>query len=846
MNTSEKKIYSYLLAAGVIFILLLIMFFPALQGKTIFQEDVLSWKANAKEALDYHKKTGEQAYWANNVFSGMPTYQITLKHGGNLFLHVDKLLTLFLPFFMGYIFLMFTGFYLFTRWLKIDHRAALLGALAFTLSSYFFIILAVGHNSKAHAIAYMVPYLLSVFFLYRGKYVLGGLLTTAILALNLSCNHVQVTYYLAFMVLFLVISELVHAIKDKAIKRFFTAAGIHLLSVTFAVLINFSNIYTTYEYAKHTIRGKSELIHKENQKGLDKNYITAWSYSPSETWTLIIPNAKGGASQPIKIEHANLLSSINKPELRGFIGDWSQYWGEQPGTSGPVYTGIVITFLFLLSLFWSSHPLKWPLLLISILATMLSWGHHLSWLTDFFIKYVPLYDKFRAPSMWLIVVEVTIPLLAIFVIHDFITKKEELRKKQKSLLILGGTLAFILLLFLLTPSTFFSFISSNDMQLIEQYKNYYTNQFNDPAQINQINLFFDEFQQELASVRQDIFVKDVSRSLIFLILTFLVIWVYIKWKIKPAFLVITLGLLIAIDMIPVNKRYLNERSFVSKAKAEKPFIPTLADSYILQDNSEGHRVLNLSVNTFNDATPSYFHRNIGGYHAAKLMRYQELIENQISPEIQFLIHQIQNAVSPERLDSVLAKMSVLNMLNTKYIILNKDAQPLVNPYHCGFAWFVNSYHMVENADEEIIRVGEINPRVEAVIDKRFAQKLSSIDLSKRDTAATIVRKNITPNELSFEVNTSTTQLAVISEIWYPEWEVFIDGKKADLLRVNYVLRGVVVPAGAKEITMKIHPQAFIMSSWVSLTSSLVVLLIIFAVSIIYFLRFKKQEIIKND
>jgi len=841
MNSSEKKYLSYLLAAGVILALLLIMFYPALEGKTIFQEDVLSWKANAKEALDYHKKTGEQAYWANNVFSGMPTYQITIKHWGNLFLHIDKLLTLFLPFFMGIIFLMFAGFYLFTRWLKIDHRAALLGAIAFTLSSYFFIILAVGHNSKAHAIAYMLPYLISVFFLYRGKFILGGLLTTAILALELSCNHIQVTYYLAFMVLFLVVSEFIYAIKEKRIKLFFIAAGIHVISVLFAVLINFSNIYTTYKYSKYTIRGKSELSKKENTKGLDKSYITAWSYSPSETWTLIIPNAKGGASQPIKIENQELLSSINKPEVRGFIGDWSQYWGEQPGTSGPVYVGMVVTFLFLLSLFWSSHPLKWPLFLISLLATVLSWGHHASWLTDFFIKYVPFYDKFRAPSMWLIVVELTIPLLAVFLIHDLITQKEALLKKLKSFYIIGGSLAFILLLFWVTPTTFFSFISSNDTQYIEQYKNYFAQQVQDPSQTAQIEAFFNDFQQELVNIRVAIFQKDVMRSFLFLALTFLVLLGYLKWKIKPTYLITALGLLIAIDMIPVDKRYLNEKSFVPKAKAERPFVPSLADSYILQDNPDGYRVLNLTVNVFNDATTSYFHRNIGGYHAAKLMRYQELIENQLSPEIRLLISQLQNGVSPERLDSSLAKLGIINMLNTKYIIINKDAQPIVNPHYCGFAWFVKKFHLVDHADEEIIRVGEINPRYEAVIDKRFANLLKTLDLSHRDTTASIVRTKITPNEVSFKVNTTTPQLAVISEIWYPEWEVFIDGKKANLLRVNYVLRGVIVPAGAKEITMKIHPKTFIMSLWISFASSTLILLLLVGAGVTFYLKQKKEQ-----
>ncbi|MCX7696949.1 MAG: YfhO family protein [Bacteroidales bacterium] len=844
MSTFRDKYLSYVVAGIFILVLLLIMFYPALEGKTILQEDVMSWKANSKEAFDYYHKTGKQAFWANNVFSGMPTYQITIKHWGNLFLHVDKALTLFLPFFMGIIFLIFTGFYLFTRWLKMNHSAALLGALAFTLSSYFFIILAVGHNSKAHAIAYMVPYLISVFFLYRGKYLLGTLLTAAILALELSCNHVQVTYYLAFMVLFLVISEFIHAIKEKAFKRFFVAAGLHLASVLIAILVNFSNIYTSYQYAKETIRGKSELTSKENVKGLDKSYITQWSYSPGETWTLIIPNAKGGASQPIKIDGKRFLSSVENPQVRGFLGEWHQYWGEQPFTSGPVYAGIVISFLFLLSLFLSSHPLKWPLLAISLLALVLSWGHHASWLTNFFIDYIPLYDKFRAPSMWLIVLEITIPLLAVFFIHDLLTRKEELQKKIKVLYITGGIMTFILLLFYLSPSSFFSFISSNDTSMIEQYKNYFSQQSSDPAQNAQINAFFENFEQELIGLRIQIFKQDVLRSLIFLLLTFTLLWAYFKWKFKPIVLVSGLALFIAADMIPVNKRYLNNKNFVSKAKAEKPFTASFADMHILQNNPEGHRTLNLSVNTFNDATTSYFHRSIGGYHAAKLMRYQELIENQISPQIKLLTSYLQNNITPEKLDTVLSRMNILNMLNTRYIIVNPNAQPIINPHHCGFAWFVDRAIIVENADEEIQRVGEIDPKREVTVDKRFAHLFKSIDFTHRDTSATIQRTNITPNEVSFTVQTTTPQLAVISEIWYPEWEVYIDGKKVDLLRVNYVLRGVVVPAGAKEITMKIYPHAFIMSSWISLASSIILLGAISTALFFYFRKntsFRKNE-----
>ncbi|HPS83004.1 MAG TPA: hypothetical protein PLA88_01725 [Bacteroidales bacterium] len=428
-----KKLAPYLVALGIIFIVLIVLFQPALEGKTLKQDDVVSWNANSAEARDYYEKTGEQAFWAENVFSGMPTYMITIKHVGNLFLQVDKFMRLFLPFFMGFVFIGFAGFLLFTRILKLNVWAGIAGALAFALSSYFIVILSVGHNAKAHAIAYMAPYLISVYMTYRGKYTMGGLLAAFFLALEIAANHIQITYYLAFVVLIFVVFEAVWAVIDKQIKRFLLASGVLLIGLILAVGVNFSTLYVSYEYSKETIRGKSELTHadKNDSKGLDKSYIYGWSYGISETFTFLIPNYSGGASQPIEIENKDMLKKVDDQQIRKIVAGWPQYWGEQPGTSGPVYVGAVVMFLFVLGLIISKNRLKWPLFIAGALSVMLAWGGNFTTLSDFFVDYVPMYNKFRAPSMWLVIAELIIPIIFVLGVHELVSNADRLKEKTR-------------------------------------------------------------------------------------------------------------------------------------------------------------------------------------------------------------------------------------------------------------------------------------------------------------------------------------------------------------------------------------------------------------------------------
>lgn len=827
MKIDFKKILPYLIAFGAIMLILVVMFYPALQGKTISQEDIKSWNAASKEARDYHELTGEQAYWAGTMFGGMPVYQITIQHVGNLFLQVDKLLTLFMPFFMGYIFLAFVGFFFMVEVLKLNKWAALAGAIAFALSSYFMVVLQAGHNAKAHAMAYMAPYLIAIYLTYRGKYLKGGLLAAVVLALELSCNHIQITYYLAFTVLIFVIFEAVWAVMEKQIKRFLIGSAVLILGVVLAIGVNFSNLYTTYEYSKETIRGKSELSTQSaaDAKGLDKTYIYGWSYGIGETWSLMIPNVKGGASQDIKIDNKDKLSGID-PQAKKMVGDWSQYWGEQPGTSGPVYAGALVMFFFVLGLFVVKHRLKWPMIVAGAFSIMLAWGGNFTALSDIFVDNLPLLNKFRAPSMWLVIAELVIPFIFVLALHELVTNTEKLKDKMNALYIAFGLTGGVAFIFWLMPNMFFGFISGAEQQSFDNYR----------AQGYQI----DDFISALTSVRVAIFKADALRSFLFILAGGILTFLLLKKKIKaPLFIGLVIAL-VTIDMVQVDKRYINESHFKPKRKVENPFTPSAADQMIMADNTAGARVLNLSVSTFNDATTSNYHRSTGGYHAAKLMRYQELIENQISPEISLLAENLKEGTTMGRIDTVFTNLGVLNMLNTKYFILDPSRPPLVNTHAFGHAWFVDSYILAQNADEEIQRVGEIDPHSEAVIDKRYEAALNGLSIQP-DSNASIERISYNPNELVFKSNSTSPQLAVFSEIWYPEWELFIDGTQADLIRADYVLRAAVIPAGEHQIVMNIHPKAFLMSTKVSLASSLILLLMVAGFFVKLYLDSKKKK-----
>ncbi|MCF8333448.1 MAG: YfhO family protein [Bacteroidales bacterium] len=797
-NIDIKQFFPHITALVIFLLIALIYMNPVLSGKKVQQGDIANYKGMSKEIRDFRNETGEEPLWTNSMFGGMPAYQISIKYPSNWIDDVDEIFRLGLPRPADYLWLNMVGFFILLLAMGVNPWLSIVGAIAYAFSSYFFIIIEAGHNSKAHAMTYMAPVLAGVILTYRGKYILGGILTMLFVALEVSCNHFQITYYLVIILIILGIGELVFHLKEKQTRHFLKATGILLVAGLIAIGPSITNILLTQEYSKHTIRGESELsTNKDNRtSGLDKDYATRWSYGKEETFTLLIPNTKGGASGRIGQDPDN-LKDVDNQRLKQIIGQQNHYWGNQPFTSGPVYVGAIIVFLFILGLFIVKGRLKWILLAATILSIMLSWGDNLMWFTNFWLENVPLYNKFRTVSMTLVIAELCIPVLAFMALYKIYRKPSIIREKQREFLIALGLTAGISLILYLLPQTFFNFISEQEVNMFNQQKN------SQPQYANQINLIL----EELKSVRVDIFKADAIRSFFFIILGAGLIFLYSLKKLKTKYLILGLGILITIDMWGVNKRYLNNDDFVSKRVVNNPFQPTRADKQIMKDDDPNFRVFNTTVSTFNDASTSYFHKSIGGYHGAKLRRYQELIDYHISKQNQ----------------------NVLNMLNTKYFIVKEnDGKPVArrNPGAMGNAWFVENYEIVANADEEINALNDFNPEKTAFVDKRFEERLSGKSFEK-DTTASIELTHYEPNHLVYQSKTNKEQLAVFSEIYYPNgWQVYIDGEPADHFRVNYVLRAMVVPEGEHKIEFKFQPATYYTGENIALVSSILVLLLL--------------------
>ncbi|MDZ7778293.1 MAG: hypothetical protein U5L09_23075 [Bacteroidales bacterium] len=723
--------------------------------------------------------------------------RISVKYTSNLIKDIDSILRLGLPRPADYVFLTMLGFFILLLALGVNPWLSIVGAIAFAFSSYFFIILEAGHNSKAHAIAYMAPVLAGVLLTYRGKYLLGAILTLLFASLEIATNHLQITYYLLIILIAMGIGELVFHIKEKMLPQFFKATGILLVAGLLAVGPNITNLLLTNEYSSYTIRGESELTENQNNKtsGLDKDYATQWSYGIEETFSLLIPNVKGGGTGMIgnKVDD---LSDVNR-QWRQAVAQQNAYWGNQPFTSGPVYAGAIIVFLFVLGLFIVRNRLKWILLAVTVLAVMLSWGHNMMGVTNFFLEYVPGYNKFRTVSMTLVIAELAIPLLAMMALFAVYKNPGILKEKQKQFLIALGVTAGLTLIFYLTPATFFDFFSDQEVTAFEQQSN------NEPQFADQIAIFTDQLKQ----VRISIFRADALRSILFIVLAAGTLYLYSLRKLKAGVMIAVVGVLILIDMWGVNKRYLNEDNFTSKRNVEQPFKPTQADKQILADNDPHFRVFNLTVSSFNDASTSYFHKSIGGYHGAKLRRYQELIDHHISNN----------------------NMKVLNMLNTKYFIMKDDngrPQARRNPDALGNAWFVENYKIVADADEEIAALDTFNPAETAIIDRRFSKHIEGVTLSETPDAA-IRLESYAPNHLVYESEAPGQQLAVFSEIYYPlGWNAYIDGEPVPHFRANYVLRALVIPEGTHTIAFKFEPQAYQTGQTIALISSILVILLV--------------------
>ncbi len=801
-NSSDfKKFLPDLIAIVAFIVISFIYFLPAvIDGRVVVQHDSLAAIGQGQEQRDYMERhDGERTRWNLSMFSGMPSYQMSPTYDSSKPQDAaKKAYSLFLPNYVQLLFIMLLGFYILMRAFRASPLLSGLGAVIWAFSSYFFILIAAGHIWKFVTLAYIPPTIAGMIYANRGKWLQGGLLFMIFTAFQISSNHLQMTYYFLFVMLFIGIAFLVDAIRKKEMPRFVKSTGVLLVAGIIGIAANASNLYHTYEYSKETMRGGSELTrHAEasvGSDGLERDYITAWSYGIGETWTLLVPNTKGGASVPLS-ENGRAMDKA-RPEYRQIYQQIGQYWGEQPGTSGPVYVGAFVLALFVLGLFIVKGPMKWALLAGAIFSILLSWGKNFMGLTDFFIDHVPMYNKFRAVSSILVVAEFCIPLLAALAVKELIERPGILKSNKMPLYISLGVTGGVALLFALVPKLFFSsFISTSEMQMFGQAL---------PAEHLQ------PFMANLTDMRVALFTADAWRSFLVVLIGGALVWMFLEKKIKPEWLIASLVLLCLVDMWGVNKRYLNDGDFVPETNQQNLFALTPTDEYILQDTTPYYRVLNMATSTFNDGVTPYHHKVIGGYHAAKLSRYQDLIDVHLSHEMMAL----QQAIieTGGALDSTDVRgFNVLNMLNAKWVIMPSQeggTLPVENPHAMGNAWFVDELQVVESADEEIDALATLDLRNEAVVDARFAPVLEGFQPSRADSLSSIVLTDYDSDFVAYSVNTRKDELAVFSEVYYPRgWQVSIDGEPAEMFRVNYALRGLVIPEGAQTVEFRFDPPS---------------------------------------
>ena len=770
-----------------------VYFCPAVtEGRILSQHDSVAGIGAGQEGKEYLERTGERTRWTNSIFGGMPTYQMAPSYDStDLLKSVENLYHLYLPTYVWYVFVMLLGFYILLRAFNFKVWMAALGAIIWAFSSYFFIIIAAGHIWKLITLAYIPPTIAGLVLCYRGKYLSGGLVTALFVALQIASNHVQMSYYFLFVMLLMVIAYGVMAYQQKTVPAFLKSTGVLVIAGLIGVCINLSNLYHTYEYSKESMRGKSELV-KENaanqtSSGLERDYITQWSYGIGETFSLLVPNVKGGASVPLAANEKAMEKA--NPMYRNLYSQLGQYWGEQPGTSGPVYAGAFVMFLFILGLFIVKGPMKWALLGATVLSILLSWGKNFMGFTDFFIDYVPMYNKFRAVSSILVIAEFTIPLLAMLALKEVVSSPNLLKERRKDFLISFALTGGLALLFAIMPKVFFpSYVSTAEMNALQSF----------PA---------DQLVPLLANleeVRMSLFTADAWRSFLIIAAGVALLWMHTAGKLKETVLIGALALLCLADMWSVNKRYLYDDQFVEKQVQTQGFQPTETDKMILADQSLDYRVLNLASNTFNENNTAYWHKSVGGYHAAKLRRYQEMIEEHISGEMSAMFKAVAEAEGEmEEVDA--SQFPVLNMLNTKYLIFplqGGQTLPLPNPHALGNAWFVKNVQYVNNANEEIEAIHGLDPSETAVVDKRFEAVVEPIT---SDSTATVRLVAYEPNRLKYEVNSNTGGTVVFSEIYYPGWRSSIDGKEVPHGRANYILRAMNVPAGKHEVEFSFDP-----------------------------------------
>ena len=804
-----KRLLPDILVIAAFALLSFAYFFPAdTEGRILFQHDTEAGAGAGHEAQQYHDRTGERTRWTNAMFGGMPTYQISPSYDSTRPLSwAQRVYQLFLPNYVYLTFIMMLGFYILLRAFGIPAWYAGIGGVLWGFSSYFFILISAGHIWKFITLAYIPPTIGGMVLAYRGRLLAGGVVTALFVALQIVSNHVQMSYYFLFVMLFLAIAYGVQAWREQRMPQFVRATGVLVIAGLVGVAINLSNLYHTYTYSKETMRGPSELTHDTGAQqanasgGLNRDYITQWSYGIGETWTLLVPNYKGGASVPL----AQSETAMEKadPRYAGLYRSLTQYFGEQPMTAGPVYVGAFVLFLFLLGCFVVRGPLKWALVAATVLSILLSWGKNMMWLTDLFIDYVPMYDKFRAVSSILVIAEFTIPWLAILALVKLIEEPALLRRRLKAVavsLVLTAGVALWMAVPMGTPSPS-DYVSTQERTMLQSAA--------DSGYLPSEEL--PSILANLSEMRAALVQDDALRSFLIIAVGVLLLVLYAQGKLRRSFTVGGIALLCLFDMWGVNKRYLYDDQFVPASTSKTAFEPTETDKTILADPAPDFRVLNLATNTFNENNTSYWHKSVGGYHAAKLRRYQELIDHHIAPEMQALAAEV--VAKGGRMDSLdAAKFPVLNMLNTRYIIFpaaeNGQTVPLQNPHALGNAWFVRHVQYVANADEEIDALSALRPAETAVVDARFRDALQGMEQAPADSLGTIRQTVYEPNRLVYETDNAADGVAVFSEIYYPDgWQVTIDGQPAELARANYVLRALRIPAGRHTVEMHFDPQS---------------------------------------
>ncbi len=828
MQSSIKKCLPDVLAVLLFVVLAFAYFFPAdIEGRILYRHDASAGRGAGQEGIEYLEKTGERSRWTNALFGGMPTYQMAPSYGStDLLTKAIYAYHLWLPENVWFVFAYLLGFYILLRAFDFRQHLAALGSIIWAFSTYFLIIIAAGHIWKVWALAYLPPMIAGIVLAYRGKYLWGLLLTAVFSAFEINANHVQMSYYYLFIILFMVIAWLVEAIRQQQMARFLKATAVCIAGAAIGVCVNLSNLYHTWQYSKESMRGKSELVKANNanqtSSGLERDYITQWSYGIGETWTLLIPNTKGGASMPLsQNETAMKHADENYVSIYQQIG---QYWGEQPGTSGPVYVGAFVVMLFILGLFIVKGPMKWALLAATVLSILLSWGKNFMGFTDFFLDYVPMYDKFRTVASILVIAEFTIPLLAMMALKKIFDEPELMKPRMKyvgiSFLLTGG----IALLFSLMPSAFFSgFVSTSELHALQSLP---------PEHVQPIIA-------NLTEMRQAMFTSDAMRSFYIILVGTGILLAFMYGKLKKEWAIGIILVLCLVDLWTVNKRYLNDEMFVPKSEREAPQQKTQTDELILRDQTLDYRVLNLASNTFNENETSYYHKSIGGYHAAKLRRYQEMIEQYINPEMQALFGAVSEAAGDMTQVNGDSICPVLNMLNTRYFIFPLEGGqtvPIQNPYAYGNAWFVDKLDYVNNANEEMAAVGKIDLRHQAVADVKFKAQLG--EAVEQDTASVVTITSYEPNRLTYDVNSGKGGVLVFSEIYYPEWTATVDGQPVELGRVDYLLRAIQIQPGKHQVELSFFPKS--VSTTETIAYVAIVLLILTLLGTI-FLEYKNRK-----